>query len=75
MVNEKGREPDQQKIIVIDGLTTPTNAREIDKLLEHVGWCRDSFQITLRKPFSLLSCLGKIIGLSGQKLAKGHLRS
>ena len=33
VVSEKGREPDPEKIAIINGLPTPTNAREIAKLL------------------------------------------
>ena len=40
-MSEKGREPDQDKIAVIDGLATPTNAKVITKLLGHVGWYRE----------------------------------
>ena len=36
VVSEKGREPDPDKIAVIDGLATPTNAKGITKLLGHV---------------------------------------
>ena len=38
VVSEKGREPDPEKIVVIDGLSAPTNAEGIAKLLGHVGW-------------------------------------
>ena len=41
VVNEEGREPDPDKIAVIDGLATPTNAKGIAKLLGHVGWYRE----------------------------------
>ena len=40
-MSEKGREPDPDKVAVIDGLATPTNAKEIAKLLGHVGWYRE----------------------------------
>lgn len=40
-MSEKGHEPYPDKIAVIDGLATPTNAREIAKLLGHVGWYRE----------------------------------
>ncbi|OAE35250.1 hypothetical protein AXG93_1162s1260 [Marchantia polymorpha subsp. ruderalis] len=38
VVSEKGREPDPDKIAVIEGLATPTNAKGVAKLLGHVGW-------------------------------------
>ena len=41
VVSEKGKEPDPNKIAVIDGLATPTNAKGIAKLLGHVGWYRE----------------------------------
>ena len=41
VVNEKGKELDSDKIAVIDGLATPTNAKGIAKLLGHVGWYRE----------------------------------
>ena len=37
----KGREPDPEKIAVIDELEAPTNAKGIAKLLRHVGWYRE----------------------------------
>ena len=37
VVSEKGREPDFDEITMIDRLPTPTNAKEIAKLLGHVG--------------------------------------
>ena len=40
VVSEKGREPDSNKIVVIDELATLTNAKEIAKLLGHVSWYR-----------------------------------
>ena len=36
MVSEKGREPDPDKIAIIDGLEIPKNAKGISKLLGHV---------------------------------------
>ena len=45
VVNEKGREPDPDKIAVIDELLTPTNAKGIAKLLGHVGWYRKLIHI------------------------------
>ena len=41
VVSEKGREPDPDKVAVIDGLATLTNAKEIAKLLGYVGWYRE----------------------------------
>ena len=41
VVSKRGREPDLDKIVVIDGLATPTNAKGIAKLLGHVGWYRE----------------------------------
>ena len=41
VVSEKGREPHPDKIAMIDGLSTPTNAKGIAKLLGHVGWYRE----------------------------------
>lgn len=41
VVSEKGREPDPDKIAVIEGLATPTNAKGVAKLLGHVGWYRE----------------------------------
>ena len=38
VVSEKGREPDPEKIVVIDRLSAPTNAKDIAKLLGHVSW-------------------------------------
>ena len=39
-MSEKGREPDPDKIAVINGLATSTNAKGITTLLGHVGWYR-----------------------------------
>ena len=41
VVSEKGREPDPDKVAIIDGLATLTNAKEIAKLLGYVGWYRE----------------------------------
>lgn len=41
VLNENGREPDLDKIAVIDWLHTPINAKGIAKLLGHVGWYRE----------------------------------
>jgi hypothetical protein len=41
MVSRKRREPDPDKIAVMDGLAIPTNARRIAKLLGHVGWYQE----------------------------------
>ncbi|PTQ27291.1 hypothetical protein MARPO_0207s0002 [Marchantia polymorpha] len=41
VVSEKGRELDPDKIAVIEGLATPTNAKGVAKLLGHVGWYRE----------------------------------
>ncbi|BFI32702.1 hypothetical protein MPTK2_3g07970 [Marchantia polymorpha subsp. ruderalis] len=41
VVSEKGREPDPEKVAVIEQLATPTNAKGIAKLLGHVGWYRE----------------------------------
>ena len=41
VVSEKGRQPDPNKVAVIDELPTPTNAKDIAKLLGHVGWYRE----------------------------------
>ena len=41
VVSENGREPNPDKIMVIDELSTPTNAKGIAKLLGHVGWYRE----------------------------------
>ena len=38
VVSEKGWELDLDKIAVIDGLATPTNAKGLVNLLGHVGW-------------------------------------
>ena len=38
------REPDPDKIAVIDWLATPTNATGIAQLLERVGWYRELIQ-------------------------------
>ena len=38
VVSEKGRQLDPNKVAVINGLATPTNAKGIAKLLGHVGW-------------------------------------
>jgi hypothetical protein len=40
VVSEKIRESDLEKIKVISGLATPTNAKGIAKLLGHVDWYR-----------------------------------
>ena len=37
MVSEKGREPNLNKVAMIDGLATPTNAKGLAKLLGHIG--------------------------------------
>ena len=41
VVSDKGREPDPDKIVIIDELATPTNAKGIVKLLGHVGWYKE----------------------------------
>ena len=41
VVSEKGREPDPNKITIIDGLATLKHAKRISKLLGHVGWYRE----------------------------------
>ena len=41
VVSKNGREPDPDKIAVIDELETPKNAKGISKLLGHVGWYRE----------------------------------
>ena len=41
VVSEKGREPELDKIAVIDRLATLANAMGIAKLLGHVGWYRE----------------------------------
>lgn len=41
VMSEKGKEPDPEKIAVIDNLATPTNARGLAKLQGHVGWYRE----------------------------------
>ena len=41
VISEKGRESNPERITVINGLTTPTNANGIAKLLEHVRWYRE----------------------------------
>ena len=41
VVSENGREPDPDKVAVIDELETPKNAKGISKLLGHVGWYRE----------------------------------
>ena len=38
VVSDKGREPDPDKIAVIDELPTPIKAKGIAKLLGHAGW-------------------------------------
>ena len=40
-MSKNGREPDPDKITVIDELPTPTNTKGIAKLLRHVGWYRE----------------------------------
>jgi hypothetical protein len=47
MVSKKGREPGLEKIAVMDGLATPTNAKGIAKLLGHVGWYRNFSKIVV----------------------------
>ena len=37
----KEKKPDLEKMAMIDGLPTPTNAKGIAKLLGHVGWYRE----------------------------------
>lgn len=37
-ISERDREPDLEKIAVIDGLSASTNAKGIAKLLGHVDW-------------------------------------
>ena len=41
VVNEKGREPDLDKIAVINELPTSTTAKGIAKLLGYVRWYRE----------------------------------
>ena len=41
VVSERGREPDPEKIAVIDELESPTNAKGIAKFLGHVGWYKE----------------------------------
>ena len=41
VVSEKGREPDPEKIAVIDEFEAPNNTKGIAKLLGHVGWYRE----------------------------------
>ena len=38
VVSKKSREPDPEKIVIINELAIPTNAKGITKLLGHVGW-------------------------------------
>ena len=40
-MSEKRKEPDSDKVVVIDGLATPKNAKGIAKLLGHIGWYRE----------------------------------
>ena len=41
MMSKKDREPDLENIAVVGELATPTNAKDIAKLLGHVGWYRE----------------------------------
>ena len=59
VVNEKGKKPDPEKIVVIDGWPTPTNTKGIAKFLKHVGWYR-----------KLISNYSKILILITQLLRK-----
>jgi hypothetical protein len=38
VVSERGREPDPDKIVLIDGLATPKNAKEIASLEARKWW-------------------------------------
>ena len=75
VVSEKGREPDPEKIAVIDELPTPTNAKGIAKLLGHVGWYRELIPNFSKIAVPITQLLKRNVSLSGPRLAKGHLRS
>lgn len=69
----KRRKPNPDKIVMIDGLTIPTNVKGIAKLLGHVGWYMELIADFAKIRLSI--CIGKTIGSSGRKLAKRYLKS
>lgn len=74
-MSKKGRELDPKKIAVIDELATPINANGIAKLLGHVGWYTELIPDYTKMAVPITQLLKKIVNLSGQRHAKGHLRS
>ena len=74
VVNEKGREPDPDKIAMIDGLATPTNAKGIAKLLGHVGWYQELIPDFAKITVPITQLLKKIVGLYGRRLVRGLLK-
>ncbi len=70
VVSEKGREPDPDKIAVIDGLATPTNVKGIAKLLGHVRWYRELIPVLLRLRCPLLSYSRRIVNLFGLRIVR-----
>ena len=75
VVSEKGREPDPDKIALIDGLATPTTAKGIAKLLGHVGWYRELIPDFAKIAVPITQYSRKIVSLYGQKIARGFLKS
>ena len=59
VVSENKREPDPDKITVIDDLPTPTNAKGIAKLLGHMGWDRELIPNFYKIALSIIHLLKK----------------
>ena len=76
VVSEKGREPDRDKIAVIDGLETPKNAKGISKLLRHMGWYRELIPDFAKIAVPITQLLKKNVRfLFGRRSAKRLLKS
>jgi hypothetical protein len=75
VVNERGREPDPEKIAIIDELEPPTKAKGIAKFLGHVGWYRELIPFYSKISLPITHLLKKTLNLSGRKSVKKHLVS
>ena len=75
VMSEKGREPEPDKIAVIDGLATPTNAKGIAKLLGHVGCYMELILDFAKIAYPLLNYSKMIVGLCGRKIVNGLLKN
>ena len=71
VVSEKGREPDPDKIAMIDGSATPTNAKGIAKLVGHVGWYRELIPDFPKIACPLPNYSRMIVSLCGRKIVRG----